>query len=36
MFVRAANLIESKLEASARELKMDKYIGDADWNIVWR
>lgn len=34
--MRATNLIETALAKTAGELKRDKYLGDADWNVVFR
>ncbi|GAB5036345.1 sodium hydrogen exchanger partial [Nannochloropsis oceanica] len=36
LFIRATNMVEGGLEKALRELKRDKYLGDADWNIVFR
>lgn len=36
LFIRATNLIETTLTRAANELKHDKYLGDADWNVVFR
>ncbi len=36
LYVRAVSVVEASLEATARELKRDKYLGDADWNVVFR
>jgi NhaP-type Na+/H+ or K+/H+ antiporter/CRP-like cAMP-binding protein len=36
LFIRATNVVEGGLEKALRELKHDKYLGDADWNIVFR
>lgn len=36
LFIRATNLIETALARAAGELKHDKYLGDADWNVVFR
>ncbi|KAG5188581.1 Sodium/hydrogen exchanger family [Tribonema minus] len=36
VFARACAAIEAKLEQVAEELKQDRFLGDADWPIVWR
>jgi len=36
MFVRVTNLIETELQDIVRELRMDEYLGDASWPVVWR
>ena len=37
LFIRATNLIENELEEFLNsKLKKDKYLGNADWNVVYR
>ncbi|EWM21970.1 salt overly sensitive 1 [Nannochloropsis gaditana] len=36
LYIRAMNLIENELEVSLLKLKNDKYLGNADWNVVYR
>jgi hypothetical protein len=36
LYIRAMNLIENELEVFAGKLKNDKYLGSADWNVVYR
>ena len=37
LFIRATNLVENKLEIFVEgKLKKDRYLGNADWNVVYR
>jgi len=37
LFIRATNLVETKLGIFVeRKLKKDRYLGNADWNVVYR
>ncbi|CAM9911883.1 unnamed protein product, partial [Chrysoparadoxa australica] len=36
IFIRACSVIESKLDHQIDLLKGDRFVGDADWEIVWR
>eukprot|EP00752_Nemacystus_decipiens_P004872 g4435.t1 len=36
IFIRACSAVESKLEHVVEELKKDRFLGDAEWPIVWR
>eukprot|EP00903_Cladosiphon_okamuranus_P017333 g15970.t1 len=36
IFIRACSAVESKLEHVVEELKKDRFLGDAEWSIVWR
>lgn len=36
IFIRACSAVESKLEHVVEELKKDRFLGDAEWPVVWR
>ncbi|CAM9987396.1 unnamed protein product, partial [Sphacelaria rigidula] len=36
IFVRACSAIEARLEHKLDLLKGDRFLGDADWELVWR
>lgn len=36
VFARTSLQIEQRLESFVDELKVDPFLGDADWKMVWR
>ena len=36
IFIHSCSVIEKKIEGVIGELKADRFLGDADWTVVWR